>query len=72
MKEYGTDLQKQYEELHKKQIALEQKIRKRAKLVLGKNTPVNSIAIRYLLTLMIRKEEQYAAQSKQLDLFKNQ
>jgi hypothetical protein len=68
IKEYGTDLKKQYDELQAKQKHLEAKIRKRAKLVLGDDYSDGELANIYpknLLLLIIHKEAQYASQSRQ-------
>lgn len=66
IKEYGTDLLKQFNDLEKKQKHLEAKIRKRAKLVLGDMPNVDP---KYLLRLIINKEAEYVNQSRQTDLF---
>ena len=68
LKEYGADLLKEYNELQAKQKHLEAKIYKRAKLVLGNMPKVDP---KYLLRLIIHKEEEYVKQSKQLDAFKD-
>ena len=81
MKEYGADLEKQYNDTKSKLIILEAKIRKRAKLV-QKQSPKTHVwymplskfklemyKIEDLLTIIQLVEKEYVSKSIQLDAF---
>ena len=82
MKEYGADLEKQYNDYKSKLIRLEAKILKRAMLVKKQSpktlvwgVPISKLkylerySIKDLLTVIKTVEEQYISKSKQLDAF---
>jgi K+/H+ antiporter YhaU regulatory subunit KhtT len=79
MKEYGTDLKKQYDTLIRNELSLLLKIKKR-RVFLIRNTPKDILAstglrfeetedVQAMLDEIIAIEKAYTAQTKQLGLF---
>ena len=79
IKEYGTDLLKQYRELVKKQTTLRNKVEKRFKFLLDNSDDpylegfykeaTGSYDVDMMIFVIMRVESNYTSQSKQGELF---
>lgn len=71
MKEYGEDLEKQLDDAQKKVTSIENKIRKRAKLVLEYHPDtIDQLFVSQLLIEIKQKDQEYVDQSNQTEMFK--